>query len=222
MGTYMISINVGDYCEVCWMRPFFKITWINSYPVIQNSTLKWFPGKVKFAVRIGFSSNKPSPFLGPLCIVCSWYWEGKENRAAQPQQNEPYQQYKQTVPIIQTLSRLLWQWHGKCFKIPLADWIWNGPTAGALWGFLCGETQFYSDFSSPLGWQSSLAFEGWWKPSVKARRQVRVPDWIWRQSVEYILKVFGNALTNSHGLCISLSFAVLEITKYWGGREGPC
>lgn len=91
----MISINVDDYCEVCWMRPFFKITWINSYPVTQKSTLKLLPGKVKFPVIIGFSSNKPAPFLGPLCIVCSLYWERKENRADQPQQKGPYQQYKQ-------------------------------------------------------------------------------------------------------------------------------
>lgn len=86
MGTYTISINVDDYT----MRPFFKITRINSYPVTQNSTLKQLPGKVKFAVRMGFSSNKPAPFLASLCIVCSLYWEEKENRAAQPQQ-----QYKQ-------------------------------------------------------------------------------------------------------------------------------
>lgn len=66
MGLYMISIDVGDYCEICWMRPSFKITQINSYPVTQNSTLKPLPGKVSFAVRIGFSSNKPVFSLGPF------------------------------------------------------------------------------------------------------------------------------------------------------------
>lgn len=147
----MISIDVGDYCEICWMRPFFKITQINSYPVTQNSSLKQLPGKVSVAVRTGFSSNKPALSLGPLCIVWSLCWEGKENSAAQLQQKEPYQQCKQMVTIIQTVQTVgTVSSDSKCCKLPLIGFE-MGQLLEGCGIFLCGETQFPLIFQASLG-----------------------------------------------------------------------
>lgn len=84
MWVYPIAINVGEYCEVSWIRLFLSL----KIPDLILTLL--LPVKVKFTVRTGFSQINQPPSSGPHFIARSLCQE--ENSAAHTGQKQPYQQ----------------------------------------------------------------------------------------------------------------------------------